>query len=94
MQQSIDQGGRCPDHHLRDKLAVAVTEQHAQFGLADAKRILQYCVEDRLEPAGRARDDAQHLGACRLLLHGLGKVLPRLGQLAGARFELLFQLDQ
>src|SRR5262249_24146050 len=30
----------------------------------------------------------------RLLLQRLGKVPPRLGELAGARFELLFQFDQ
>jgi hypothetical protein len=36
----------------------------------------------------------QNFGGRRLLLQGLGKVSPRLGELTGARFELLFQLDQ
>jgi hypothetical protein len=36
----------------------------------------------------------QHLGGRRLLLQRLGKVPARLGKLASALFELLFQLDQ
>src|SRR5262249_29739364 len=31
---------------------------------------------------------------CSLLLQRLGKLPPRLGEFTGARFELLFQLDQ
>src|SRR5215831_16263163 len=47
-----------------------------------------------LQLAGRARDDAQHLGGRGLLLQRFGELLPSLGELMGARFELLFQLDQ
>jgi hypothetical protein len=37
---------------------------------------------------------AQDLARRRLLLQRLGKVPPRLGEFAGALFELRFQLDQ
>ena len=44
--------------------------------------------------SGRTADDLENLGGRRLLLQRLGKVPPRLGELAGALFELLFQLNQ
>src|SRR5262245_20990486 len=49
------------------------------------RRVRQYRVEHRLQVAGRARDDAQHLGRRCLLL-------PRLGKLARTRLKLLLQL--
>src|SRR4029077_8825940 len=49
-------------------------------------RTFGHCVENRLEIAGRGRDDALDLACCRLLLE-------RLGQLAGARIELLGQVQ-
>jgi hypothetical protein len=69
-------------------------KQYAELGCADARRLLQHGFEHRLQLAGQAGDDAQHLGGRGLLLQGLGKVPSRLGKFAGARFELLFQLDQ
>src|SRR5262249_3371055 len=68
--------------------------QHAELGLAEPRRVRQYGLEHGLQVAGRARDDAQHLIGRRLPLLRLGKVPLRLGELTGARFELLFQLDQ
>src|SRR5215813_1201246 len=49
--------------------------------------IREHRLENGFELGGRTADDLQHLG-CRALL------LPRLGELTGARFKLLFQLDQ
>ena len=87
MQQRVDQSGRRTDHHLRDERTIDVADQHAKLGLADTKGVLQDGGEDRLEPAGRARDDAQHLRGRSLLFQCLGKVVPGLGQLAGAGFK-------
>src|SRR5262245_16366836 len=42
-----------PTMGLRDERAVAITVQHAELGLANAKCILQHCVEHRLKLAGR-----------------------------------------
>src|SRR5262249_22875151 len=64
--------------------------QHAELGVAEPRRVRQYGLEHGLKVAGRARDEAQHLIGRRLLLQRLGKVPPRLRQLTGARFELLF----
>src|SRR5262249_31210455 len=94
-QQSVDKGGRRTDHSLRDERAVAITVQHAELCLADAKCILQHGAEDRLKVAGRARNDAQHFGGRRLLLQRLGKFartrLKLLLQLARVRLELVFR---
>ena len=49
--------------------------QGAEVGLAEARRIRQHGLEHRLQLAGRARDDAQHLGGRRLLLQRLGEFL-------------------
>jgi hypothetical protein len=57
-------------------------------------RVLQHCLEYELQLPGRSGDDAQYFRCRRLLLQRFGKVLPRLVKLTGARFELLFQLDQ
>src|SRR5262249_55843446 len=61
---------------------------------ADAHRIAQYRGEHWLKLTGRSTDDLQHFRGRRPLLQRLRKVPPRLGQLTGARFELLFQLDR
>ena len=58
--------------------------QGAELGLADARRVRQHGLEHRLQLAGRARDDLQHLG-------GRGLLLQRLGQLARARLHLVEQ---
>src|SRR4029450_12958633 len=86
VQQCVDQSGRRTDHHLRDERTFDVADQHAKLGLADAKGVLQDGGEDRLKPAGRARDDAQHLrGGCLLR--------PPLVELALVLFELPFQVS-
>src|SRR6516225_603206 len=59
----------------------------SKFGIAGPRCACQNGLEDRLQLAGRTGDHLQHLG-------GRGLLLPRLGELTGARFELLFQLDQ
>ena len=68
--------------------------QARKLGVAQACRVRQHGIEDGLQFSGRTTDYAKHLRGCRLLLQRLGKVLPRLGELTGARFELLFQLDR
>src|SRR5262245_62004310 len=68
--------------------------ERAGFGFAKPGRVRQHRFEYRLKLAGRARNDAQYLGGRGPLLQRLGKVSPRLCEFAGARFELLFQLDQ
>src|SRR5262249_50872741 len=56
-----------------------VSEHHAELGLADAHRVLQHGLEDRLELAGRAGNYTQHLGGRRLLLWRLGELLFQVG---------------
>ena len=65
--------------------------QVAEMGVTQPHRIGQQDVEHRLKLAGRSADDLQHLGGGGLPLQSLGKVLTRFGELAGARFESLFQ---
>src|SRR5262245_5220935 len=68
------------------------------FGAASLFGVCQQGFEYRFQLARRARNDAQHLGGCCLLLQRLGKLLPSLGEL-GPRFgeppsacvEFLFQ---
>ena len=64
------------------------------FCLTEAARVGQNSLKDGLKIAWRTGDRAEYLGGRRLLLQRLGKVPPHLGELTGARFELLFQLDQ
>jgi hypothetical protein len=68
--------------------------QGAEICLAKTRSVRKHRVKYRGELARRTRYDTQHLRGRRLLFKGLGKVPPRLGELAGAHFELLFQLDQ
>jgi hypothetical protein len=49
-------------------------------------------VQHRLNLGRRVRDDAQNLGGGGLLLQRLDKVLPHVGDLASACFELLFEI--
>ncbi len=70
----------------RNPIGLAVVSiEHAELGRADASRVLQNGVKDRLERARRAGKEAQHLGGRRLLLQ-------RLGELALARGEPPLQL--
>src|SRR5262245_20507748 len=81
--------------HRGDADGVSLTEVHrAELGLADARCVGQYSLEHGLQIAGRGRYYLQYLRRRGLPLQRLGKVSPRLRQLTGARFELLFQLDQ
>src|SRR5262249_52624780 len=66
--------------------AVAFIEiKDAKLGLTKLRRVRQHRCEYRLQLAGRAGDDAQHLGGCGLLV-------PRLGKLARTRLKLLLEL--
>ena len=65
-----------------------------EFCLTEAARVGQNSLKDRPKVAWRTGDRAEYLGGRRLLLQRLGKMPPHLGELTGARFELLFQLDQ
>ena len=65
-----------------------------EFCPTEAARVGQNSLKDRPKVAWRTGDRAEYLGGRRLLLQRLGKVPPHLGELTGARFELLFQLAQ
>ena len=58
--------------------------KRAELGLANARRIRQHRLEYRLQLAGRAGDDAQHL-------RGRGLLLQRLAQIIGALPQLVKQ---
>ena len=74
-------------------IRIAFEQYHAaELGLANARCILQHGLENRLQLSRRAGDDAQHLRGRGLLLRGLGKELPRLGEFTGQLVELLLQV--
>src|SRR5262249_15612815 len=73
--------------------SVTFTEvEDAEFRLTEPRRIHQHRLEYRLQFAGRARNDLQHLGRCGLLLQCLGEALPRLVEFALVCFKLPFQV--
>src|SRR5262245_26116155 len=79
--------------HCGDAEALAIIgKQVTEFCLTEAARVGQNSLKDALKVAWRTGDRAEYLGGRRLLLQRLGKVPPHLGELTGARFELLFQL--
>src|SRR5262249_3816669 len=65
-----------------------------EFCPTEAARVGQNSLKDRPKVAWRTGDRAEYLGGRRLLLQRLGRMPPHLGELTGARFELLFQLAQ
>src|SRR5215475_7360038 len=78
-----------------DAEALAIIDkQVTEFCLTEAARVGQNSLKDGLKVAWRTGDRVEYLGGRRLLLQRLGKVPPHLGELTGARFELLFQLAQ
>src|SRR5262245_17737855 len=71
--------------------AVSVIEiQQAELRVAQPRGVRQHGLEYRFKLAGRARYYLQYLRRRGLPLQRLGKLSPRLGELTGARFELLF----
>src|SRR6516225_7100574 len=81
--------------HCGDAEALAIIDkQVTEFCLTEAACVGQNSLKDGLKVAWRTGDRAEYLGGRRLLLQRLGKVPPHLGELTGARFELLFQLAQ
>src|SRR5215472_7692663 len=79
--------------HCGDAEVLAIIgKQVTEFCLTEAARVGQNSLEDGLKVAWRTGDCAEYLGGRGLLLQRLGKVPLHLGELTGARFELLFQL--
>src|SRR5215471_7729620 len=76
-----------------EEFALAL-EQPGVVSVAQTNSGFHERIEHQLEIESRTADHLEHLGGRGLLLQRLGKVLARLGELMGARFELLFQLDQ
>ncbi len=77
--------------------------QHQIINPANPGRALDDGVEHRLHIGGRAADDAEHLGCCRLMLQGLAQfcvalldffeqpdVLDRDHRLGGKSFEQIY----
>lgn len=60
-------------------------QENTELGLTEARRVREHGLEYRLEVAGRARDDLQHLGGRRLLLQCFA-------ELARPRLHLVKQL--
>src|SRR5262245_11803121 len=60
--------GRCAKDRDPAECAVLVEQQVAKLGSANADRVLQHSVEDRLKLARRTADDLQHFRRRRLLL--------------------------
>jgi hypothetical protein len=59
-----------------DTKHLSIAEIHvSERRLANAHRICENGLEDRLQFPGRSRDDLQHLGGCRLLLQWLREFL-------------------
>ena len=89
--------GRRRAVHGNGTEAIAFAEVHrAEFGLADARGILQHGLEHRLQFAGRRTDDTQHVRRRRLLLQRLAQFVeqPRvLDGDDGLGGEVLHQLD-
>src|SRR5262249_40045523 len=81
--------------HCGDAEALAIIDKEVtEFCLTQAARVGQNNLKDGLKVAWRTGDRAEYLGGRRPLLQRLGKMPPHLGELSGARFELLFQLTQ
>ena len=59
--------------HATMRIARPRKSHIAELGVADACRVLQHRLEYRLQVAGRAGDDLQHLGGRGLLLQRLGE---------------------
>ena len=55
-------------------------EKCAKSSITEPRAVRQHCLENGLKVARRSRDDAQHLGGCRLLLQRLGEVGRALAQ--------------
>ena len=70
--------------------AAALVEQHAaEICYADTRGILQHGLEHGLQLAGRAGDDAEHLGGRSFSFDRLGEECPCLGKLLRVCFEFI-----
>jgi hypothetical protein len=70
--------------------SLSIGTARSEFCLTEAARVGQNSLKDGLKVAWGTGDRAEYLRGRRLLLQRLGKVPPHLGELTGARFELLF----
>src|SRR4030095_4826133 len=61
----------CPQNHG----VPLVESQHHVINPTNLCRALDNCVQDRLHVRGRAADNTQHLGRCRLMLQRFAKFL-------------------
>src|SRR5262249_16371967 len=81
--------------HCGDAEALAIIgKQVTEFCLTQAARVGQNSLKDGLKGAWRTGERAEYLAGGRLLLQRLVKGAAQLGELTGARFELLFQFAQ
>ena len=71
----LDIGGRRVVRSSHTEGVSVAEVQIAKLGLADAHGVCQHGLEHRLQLAGRARNDAEHLGSCGLLLQRFGKIV-------------------
>ena len=72
------------------------TIQRAEFGLANARRVLQHGLEHRLQFAWRRTDDLEHVGGGGLLLQRFAQLVEQpcvLDGDDGLRGKVLHQLD-
>src|ERR1700730_10500848 len=82
-----------------DTKALSIAEIHvSERSLANAHRVREYGLEDRLQLPGRRRDDLQHLRGRRLLLQAFAqlveqaRVLDSNNGLLGKILDQLYQL--
>ena len=66
-----------------------VESQHHVIDPANPRRALHDGVENRLHVRGRAADDTEHLGGCRLMFQSFAQFCIALFELAIARLKLL-----
>ena len=87
----------------RMELVIGPAEKDSKLGLADARCVIQHCLEHRLQLARRTGNDLQHLARRGLLLQRLAEIVGALAQFVEQprvldrdhrlRGEILHQLD-
>src|SRR5688572_21794711 len=75
-----------PNVSTRHHGAPIAESQHHVIDPTNPSRALDDCIENRLDIGGRAADDAEHFGRCRLILQ-------RLAQFGVALLDLLEEPD-
>src|SRR5262249_58960280 len=81
--------------HRGDPKSISVAKQEiSKFSLADTGRVLQHCLENRLQFTRRTADDLEHVGSGGLLLQGLAHLAEQARGLDGDRGLVCEALDQ